>query len=98
MFERTLFDAFIHLEVFSLIILVTQFRMTVECTYINPNVPNLLAEEVEKCLSVIQPDRVGHGTHIHPQTEGGTPRAWKLMAQTPVEICLSSNLWCQVCM
>ena len=57
---------------------------------------NLLAEEVEKCLSVIRPDRVGHGTHIHPQTEGGTPLAWKLMAKTPVEICLSSNLWCQV--
>ena len=56
-------------------------------------IPN--QEEVEKCLSILRPDRVGHATHLHPKTAGGSEKAMKLLDGAPVEICLTSNMWCR---
>ena len=43
-----------------------------------------------------KPDRIGHGTCIHPSL-GGDPDLWQqlLEAKCPVEVCLTSNITCQ---
>ncbi|XP_044736688.1 adenosine deaminase-like protein [Chrysoperla carnea] len=44
-----------------------------------------------------KPDRIGHGTCIHPRLDG-SDTTWKLLceSQIPVECCLTSNVCCQV--
>ena len=59
-------------------------------------VPN--HDEVEALLGVaIRPDRIGHGTCIHPKSEGGSTELWKRLSGTkiPVEVCLTSNVLCK---
>ena len=52
-------------------------------------------EEVGAFLS-FNPDRIGHGTCIHPSL-GGTQELWELLLKTkcPVEVCLTSNYTCR---
>ncbi|CAG4964957.1 unnamed protein product, partial [Parnassius apollo] len=49
----------------------------------------------EEILQMIQfkPDRIGHGTCIHPKF-GGTDDAWEALCKSgiPVEVCLTSNV------
>jgi len=46
-------------------------------------------------LLKFKPDRIGHGTCIHPNL-GGSPDLWNILQETrtPVEVCLTSNLTC----
>ncbi|TRY70938.1 hypothetical protein TCAL_05937 [Tigriopus californicus] len=57
-------------------------------------VPN--ETETWSILTELKPDRIGHGTAIHPSL-GGSSRLWPalLTARIPVEVCLTSNLFCQ---
>ena len=43
------------------------------------------------------PDRIGHGTYIHPAIAGGSQRMWDLLvdSEIPLEICLTSNVKCK---
>lgn len=54
-----------------------------------PN-PGEVAELLE-----FRPDRIGHGTCIHPSL-GGSQHLWKALeeARVPVEVCLTSNITC----
>lgn len=54
-----------------------------------PNIP-----EVEAVLQFL-PDRIGHGTCIHPSL-GGSHTLWDSLVKvkTPVEVCLTSNTVC----
>ena len=59
-------------------------------------VPN--AEETTSVLKSLKIDRIGHGTHIHPDKVGGlSPDDWHDLHndEIPFEICLSSNVSCQ---
>ncbi|XP_044265425.1 adenosine deaminase-like protein [Tribolium madens] len=51
-------------------------------------------EEVEEILK-FRPDRIGHGTFLHPNF-GGNDSIWKLYLDTniPLECCLTSNVAC----
>ena len=54
--------------------------------------------EVEAFLGgKIRPDRIGHGTCIHPNSEGGSSKLWKMLkdGRIPVEVCLTSNVLCK---
>lgn len=46
--------------------------------------------------NTLEPDRIGHGTYIHPAV-GGSQRIWDLLidSEIPVEICLTSNVCCK---
>ncbi|KAG8181364.1 hypothetical protein JTE90_008838 [Oedothorax gibbosus] len=52
-------------------------------------------EEVELLLKM-QPDRLGHGTFLHPD-KNGSSRNFELLKQLqiPLEICLTSNVACK---
>ncbi|GFY48444.1 adenosine deaminase-like protein [Trichonephila inaurata madagascariensis] len=54
-------------------------------------VPNNF-KEVEQLLK-LQPDRLGHGTYLHPQ-KGGSLKNFELLKELkiPLEICLTSNV------
>ncbi|XP_054714575.1 adenosine deaminase-like protein isoform X2 [Uloborus diversus] len=54
-------------------------------------VPNTF-EEVEALLK-IHPDRLGHGTYLHP-SKGGSEKNYDLLKQLkiPLEVCLTSNV------
>ncbi|CAH0397343.1 unnamed protein product [Chilo suppressalis] len=45
------------------------------------------------CMLNFKPDRIGHGTCIHPN-HGGTENTWASLfkTKTPVEVCLTSNV------
>jgi len=47
--------------------------------------------------SYLIPDRIGHGTYIHPAILGGSQRMWDLLvdSEIPLEICLTSNVKCK---
>ncbi|CAH2063630.1 unnamed protein product, partial [Iphiclides podalirius] len=49
-------------------------------------------EEILQMLN-FKPDRIGHGTCIHPKF-GGTDETWEVLCKSgiPVEVCLSSNV------
>ena len=53
------------------------------------------AEETEAFLK-FKPDRIGHGTCIHPSL-GGSKDLWQQLQEVkcPVEVCLTSNVLCQ---
>jgi len=53
------------------------------------------AQETEAFLKFV-PDRIGHGTCIHPSL-GGSQELWEHLQQVkcPVEVCLTSNVTCQ---
>jgi len=56
-----------------------------------------LVEETMAMLDALQPqDRIGHATCVHPSNSGSN-ELWRRMLRTrsPVEVCLSSNVWCQ---
>lgn len=57
-------------------------------------VPN--ESETMTILTELKPDRIGHGTAIYPDL-GGSPSLWQalLTSKIPVEVCLTSNLFCR---
>ncbi|KAK4884272.1 hypothetical protein RN001_000543 [Aquatica leii] len=63
-------------------------KITLHCAEVLNN------EEVKQMLE-FKPDRIGHGTFIHP-TYGGSTENWKLCSdlRIPLECCLTSNVLC----
>lgn len=57
-------------------------------------VPN--HKETKEILVKLKPNRIGHGTAMHPET-GGTEEIWNLFkdSKIPLEICLTSNVSCR---
>ena len=53
-------------------------------------------EETKMVLKEIKPQRIGHGTRIHPLCEGHT-EIWNLLKKSkiPTEICITSNICCK---
>lgn len=56
----------------------------------------ILNEKETLAILGYRPDRIGHGTFIHPNTGGTQAQLDALIkAKTPVEVCLTSNVLCK---